>query len=194
MLLCRLILRCRCRSSGSLAGKRGAQRPWVKRLSSSLPTGPSLRSPRATKATQVGQSAKQGSCVILGSESVCMMPVVACKVVVGCTHVAHLPRSHGHAGSADQLTQAAVHLLPEAEGKLATQLQLLTSTPPQERPALVARMRQELRDLATSELHLCPRIAAVNRDVAQPHTCCTSTETGVTDTCGRSSHYFICQV
>lgn len=145
-----------------------------------------------------------------------MMPVVACKVVVGCTHVARLPRSHGHAGSADQLTQAAVHfgwdkvrgqakqlskryskfkdLLPEAEGKLATQLQLLTSTPPQERPALVARMLQELRDLATNELHLCPRIAAVNRDVVQPHTCCTSTETGVTDTCGRSSHYFTCQV
>jgi hypothetical protein len=42
------------RSSGSLAGPSSVQRPWVKRRSSSLPTGLCFRTPPATRASQVG--------------------------------------------------------------------------------------------------------------------------------------------
>jgi hypothetical protein len=57
-------------------------------------------------------------------------------------------------GQAKQLVKRYLKfqgLLPAAESKLASQLQLLIRTPAQERPALVCRMRQELREHATSE-------------------------------------------
>jgi hypothetical protein len=76
-------------------------------------------------------------------------------------------------GADDQLTKGAFHfarlkvrkqaamlvkrynkfskLLPVAEAKLAEQLQLMTLTPADERPALVCRMREALRAHAQGE-------------------------------------------
>lgn len=89
------------------------------------------------------------------------------------------PSSVGNArsGADDQLTKGAFHfarlklrkqaamlvrrlnkfreLLPLAEAKRAEQLQLMVSTPADERPALVCRMREALRVHARGESTFC---------------------------------------